>query len=52
MKLAVLRSAEGITMVPWKPALELHRGREIMGHFRGRTIELLLGRGRELSRSL
>jgi type IV secretory pathway VirD2 relaxase len=52
MKLAVLRSAEGMTMVPWKPALELHRGREIMGHFRGRTIELVLGRGRGLSRSL
>jgi hypothetical protein len=52
MKLAVLRSQEGITMVPWKPALELHRGREIMGHFRGRTIELVLGKGRGLSRSL
>ena len=52
MKLAVLRSAEGITMVRWKPALELHRGREIIGHFRERSIELVLGRGRGLSRSL
>jgi len=52
MKLAVLRSSEGITMVPWKPALELHRGREIMGHFRGRSIELVIGKGRGLSRGL
>ncbi|KAB2911580.1 MAG: DUF3363 domain-containing protein [Hyphomicrobiaceae bacterium] len=50
MKLAVLRSSEGITMVPWNSALERHRGREIMGHFRGRSIELLIGKTRGLLR--
>jgi Protein of unknown function (DUF3363) len=50
MKLVVLRSSEGLTMVPWNPALERYRGREIMRHAHGRSIELVIGRTRDLSR--
>jgi hypothetical protein len=39
-----------VIIIPWSPALERHRGREIEGHVRGRSIELALGRSRGLSR--
>jgi hypothetical protein len=50
IKLAVIRSHDEVTIVPWSPALERHRGREIMGRVRDRSIELVLGRSRGLER--
>jgi len=50
IKLAVIRSHGEVAIVPWSPALERYRGREIVGHVRGKSIELVLGRSRGLSR--
>ena len=50
IKLAVIRSHGEVAIVPWSPALERYRGREIVGHVRGKSIELALGRSRGLSR--
>src|SRR5262245_10726579 len=50
IKLAVIRSDDEVAIVPWSSALERHRGREIAGHVRDRSIELVLGRSRGLER--
>ena len=50
IKLAVIRSQGEVAIVPWIAVLERHRGREIVGHVRDRSIELVLGRSRGLER--
>jgi type IV secretory pathway VirD2 relaxase len=47
-RLAVIRSAETFTLVPWKPALEPLRGRAVLGLVGPNRVEWTLDRGRAL----
>lgn len=47
-RLAVIRSAETFTLVPWKPALEPLRGRAVLGVVGPNRVMWTLDRGRAL----
>jgi hypothetical protein len=51
-KVAVIQRDDHFTLVPWRPILERHRGREVVGIVRGMGVSWQLGmqRDRGLSR--
>ena len=46
-KFAVIQKGQQFTLVPWRPLLERHRGREVVGIIRGMGISWQLGRQRD-----
>ncbi|MBV9510951.1 MAG: relaxase/mobilization nuclease and DUF3363 domain-containing protein [Caulobacteraceae bacterium] len=43
---ALIEKSREFTLVPWRPVLERHLGREVAGVARGETINWTIGRGR------
>jgi type IV secretory pathway VirD2 relaxase len=45
-RMAAIEGGTGFALVPWRPALERRRGREVAGIVRGRDVDWSFGRGR------
>ena len=45
-RFAMIDDGLGFNLVPWRQALERHRGREVAGIMRGGVVEWTFGRGR------
>lgn len=45
-RFAVIEKARDFTLVPWRPVLERHLGREVFGIVRGDRISWTIGRQR------
>jgi type IV secretory pathway VirD2 relaxase len=45
-RLAVIERARDFTLVPWRPVLERHMGKAVLGIERGDAIDWTIGRGR------
>jgi hypothetical protein len=46
MRMAVIADRGGFALVPWRPALERHLGRDVTGIVRGRDVDWSFGRQR------
>ena len=47
-RFAMIEDGLGFTLVPWKPALERHLGRQVSGLARAETVDWSFGRKRTL----
>ncbi|ENQ6412511.1 DUF3363 domain-containing protein, partial [Pseudomonas aeruginosa] len=48
-KFAVVEQSHEFTLVPWRPVIDRHLGREVMGVVQGGSVSWQLGRQRGIS---
>jgi hypothetical protein len=46
MRMAVIENSREFTLVPWRPLLERHVGKELSGIMQGREVSWTFGRQR------